>query len=208
MYYFLHQLKKRIAVTVRAIGDLFLFLGIVLVGGLGSGWYMVEQGSALTTHSIGPWRSWTSAGRIDADPYTRAHFARIGSLPITTEIASTYTARTDSAGIKLQGRCRYLVEGKDLAASWWSLTVFTDRGKLVPNALQRYGYTSDTVALRADGTFTVSLARDMQAGNWVPTSGSGRVALVLNLIEPRSTVEDWSVADDLGLPTIRRVDCP
>lgn len=207
MHYFLHQLKRRVLRFTGVLGDVALFIGVVLLGGLVSGWYMIETGSALTTHRVGPWRAWTSAGRVDADPYTRAHFARAGSLPLTTEIASTYIARADSSGNKLYGSCGYTVEGRELAASWWSLTAFDDRGRLITNELRRHAYTSDTVALRADGSFTITLGRDVEAGNWLPTSGGGRLTLVLNLIEPRTSVEDWTIADDIKLPSIQREGC-
>ncbi len=207
MHYFLHQLKKRIAALVGALGDAALFLGIVLIGGLGSSWYMVQAGSGLTTARSGPWVSWTSAARADADPYTRAHFSRDGTLPLTSEIAATYLTRVDSAGNKLQPTCEYALDGVDLAAPWWSLTVFDDQGRLIENPLRRYGYTSGTVALRANGSFTITLARDVRPGNWVPTGGTRRLALLLTVLEPPTSVEGWTANEELKLPSIRRVSC-
>lgn len=207
MHYFRHQLKQRIAALVGAMGDVALFLGIVIIGGLGSSCYMVETGSGLTTSRSGPWVNWISAGRTDADPYTRAHFSRDGTLPLTSEIAATYLARTDNAGNRLQPTCEYAIEGVDLAGSWWSLTTFDDEGGLVENPLRRYGYTSETVALRADGSFTVTLARDVRPGNWVPTGGTRRLAVLLTVLEPPTSVEGWTAVENLKLPGIRRVGC-
>ncbi len=207
MHYFLHQLKKRVAAAAAALGDIALFLGIVLIGGLGSSWYMVQAGSSLTTVKSGPWVAWTSAARGDADPYTRAHFMREGSLPLTSEIATTYLARTDSAGGKLQPSCEYAIEGRDIPSSWWSLTVFDDRGVLIQNPLQRYGYTSETVALRPDGSFSIALAREARPGNWAPTGGARRLALLLTVIEPPKSTDGASTWAEIAAPGVRRVSC-
>src|SRR5690606_40202050 len=56
---------------------------VALILGIGSAWYMIEHGSLLTTARIGPWKSWLSEGNPNADPYTRAHLARSGRLPLT-----------------------------------------------------------------------------------------------------------------------------
>lgn len=207
MHYFLHQLKKRVAAIVGALGDIALFLGIVLIGGLGSSWYMVQAGSSLTTLTIGPWVAWTNAARGDADPYTRAHFMREGMLPLSSDVAATYLARTDSAGGKLQPSCEYAIEGRDLPSSWWSLSVFDDRGRLIQNSLQRHGYTSETVALRPDGSFTIILARDARPGNWTPIGGSRRLALLLTVVDPPKLIDGTLAGAEIQPPGIRRVTC-
>ena len=54
--------------------------------------------SPLTTTKVGPWSGWISEGNPHADPYTRAHVARSGRLPLTSTVARYFVARTDSAG--------------------------------------------------------------------------------------------------------------
>ncbi len=71
----LHRLRKRVAILIGILGDWAAFIGAVLILGLGTSWYMIDVGTRLTTEQHGPWVGWTSAGRADADPYTRAHFA-------------------------------------------------------------------------------------------------------------------------------------
>ncbi len=93
-----HKLKKRVTAAISRTADWALFLGIVLIGGVGSSWYMVDAGSSLTTVTVGPWTTWPAAARSDADPYTRAHYARLGLLPLSTEYAQTFVARADSEG--------------------------------------------------------------------------------------------------------------
>lgn len=203
-----HQIKKRVSALFTLVGDWALFLGIVLIGGLGSSWYMVEAGSALTTKTYGPWLMWTNAARADADPYTRAHFARMGALPMSTEVAETYIARTDSEGSRLHSSCDYAVEGRDLARSWWSLAVFDDSGRLVANVAGRHVFTSDTVALNPNGTFLATLARDARPGNWLPTGGAGRLAVVFTVLDlGLGNSEKTAASDDKRLPVIRKGTC-
>jgi hypothetical protein len=189
------------------LGDWSAFIGVVLSLGLGTSWYMIDVGTPLTTVREGPWVSWTSAGRADADPYTRAHFARLGTLQLTAEMTLTYTAFTDSEGRRLHSSCDYSVEGREPAASWWSLTVFDDRGELIANQAQRYAFTSQSIAMRPDGTFVVSLARDARPGNWLPTGGAGRLALVFTTLDASAPLLAKPTEDHKSLPEIRRIQC-
>lgn len=203
-----HQLKKRVSALFSLVGDWALFLGIVLIGGLGSSYYMVEAGSALTTVSHGPWMQWTNASRSDADPYTRAHFARIGAMPMSSEVAETYVARTDSDGARLHSSCDYAIEGRDLPRNWWSLAVFDDGGRLVANSADRYVFTSDTMALQPSGKFLATLARDARSGNWLPTGGAGRLAVVFTVLDLGIGVsEKDTLAGGERLPVIRKETC-
>ncbi|MEL7047777.1 MAG: DUF1214 domain-containing protein [Pseudomonadota bacterium] len=203
-----HKVKKRVFSTLSTASDIALFTGIVLIGGLGSSWYMVSAGSALSTHSLGPWVAWTSEGRADADPYTRAHFARHGRLNLSSDIAATYTATYDQDGIRLHSSCEYRIAGPDLDANWWSISVFDHKGRLIPNSANRYAYTRDTVALRPTGDFMITLARDARPGNWLPTAGAGRLAIVLQLLEPSNAFDPESTSNTAALlPDIEKVSC-
>ena len=202
-----HRLSKRLATLIGILGDWAAFIGAVLILGLASSWYMIDVGTRLTTQKHGPWVGWTSAGRSDADPYTRAHFARLGTLQLSTEIALTYIATTDSDGNRLHSSCEYVVEGRDAGNSWWSITVFNDRGDLIANAAQRYAYTSQSVAMRPDGTYVVSLSREASPGNWLPTGGAGRLALMFTTFDVRSPLFGKTTSESRALPVIRRVQC-
>jgi hypothetical protein len=175
--------------------------------GLGTSWYMIDVGTPLTTERQGPWVGWASAGRADAAPDTRAQFARRGTLPLTAEMTLTFVAYTDSEGRRLHSSCDYSVEGREPGTSWWSLTVFDDRGELIANPAQRYAFTSQSIALRPDGSFAVALARDARPGNWLPTGGAGRLALVFTTLDPSAPLLAKPAEDQRPLPEIRRVQC-
>jgi len=182
------------------IVNVIMFLLIAVGGGLGSSWYMIERGSSLTTDRSGPWTAWTAAGREDADPYTRAHFLRRGTLPISTAFALAYEAISDGEGQRLHSSCEYALEGEEPPARFWSLSVFDENGRLIPNAAERYAYNSATVLRSFGGRFQIALARSARPGNWLPTGGAGRISLVLAL-EGRDPSVEWQP------PSIRRVAC-
>ena len=207
MFWFtLLKFKRRLVSAVLRLAEGLAVVAIVLFGGLGTSWYMVEAGSRLTTARKGPWLVWTSAARPDADPYTRAHFVQAGTLPVSAEVERTYVARVDDGGERLHSSCEYALEGKLTKAGWWSLAVFDERGRLIPNPADRYAFTGQTVAVTSAGGFIVALAREARPGNWLPVGGAGRLAIVLNVVDQR-TPDSASVPDDFALPTIRKVAC-
>jgi hypothetical protein len=186
-----HQVKKRIAYLLRLITDWALFILIVLTGGLVSAYTMIDNGNRLSTVTAGTWTMWTTAGRTDADPYTRAHYARLGALPLPADVAETWMARTDSAGSTLHSSCDYEVAVRPPESSWWSLAVFDANGRLIQNPAGRHVFTSDTGAISPDGRFITLLSRSAGAGNWLPTGGAGNLSVVYTLV-------DFSVATGTG----------
>ncbi len=98
----------------HSMRSLAYFIGtfvVALMLGIGSAWYMIERGSLLTTTKVGPWSGWISEGNPNADPYTKAHVARSGRLPLTSTVARYFVARTDSAGRTLTSACEYSDRG-------------------------------------------------------------------------------------------------
>ena len=117
--------------------SLAYFIGtfaVALLLGIGSAWYMIEQGSPLTTTKVGPWASWNALGNPTADPYTKAHLARSGRLPLSSTVARYFVARTDGSGHGLTSGCEYLVTGSPINARWWSIALYDDTGSLIENA--------------------------------------------------------------------------
>lgn len=208
IHFFLHQLKKRMALGINRAADWAMFAGFVLIAGIGSAWYMVDAGSSLTTVQYGPWVSWIAAARADADPYTRAHFARLGTLPMSTDVAQTFVARYDDDGSRLHSSCEYAVKGHDISGSWWSMSVFDDQGRVISNRADRYAFTSDTIALKPSGEYVVTLARDARPGNWLPTGGAGRLTLVLSVLDLGLGSSERDREEERSpIPTIEQVTC-
>lgn len=189
--------------TISVSTNAILFVLISLALGIGSAFWIVDRGTALTTQRSGPWIMWTRAGHRDLDPYTRARQAKQGNLPLSSQIAATWEARYDVDGRRLHSSCEYLLESEQMDATWFSLTVYDDRGFLIPNAADRHAFTSHTIASNPDGSFFIVVAREARPGNWLPVGGAGRLSLVLTLIEPKPSV----IESALLLPSIRRIGC-
>lgn len=201
--YRLVRVRRAVLAWITLSANALVFAGLALVLGVGSALYSVENGWRLTTQRNGPWLMWTRAGQRDVDPYTRARFAKIGSLPVSTQIAATWEARFDVEGRRLHSSCEYLIEGEPIDATWFSLTVYDDHGLLIPNSADRYSFTSQTIAANPDGTYFIVLARGARPGNWLPVGGAGRLTIMLTMIEPKPGVADSA----LQLPSIRRIAC-
>src|SRR5690606_12343446 len=116
---------RRGASMVRWLLQLLLF--VVLGAGLGYGTadYAMQRGVAAITLSNGPWVIWPAEGSPTADPYTRAHFAAGGYLPVAVSEAITYRAETDSDGEPLRQDCEYVVHGTLPPARWWAIAAYS-----------------------------------------------------------------------------------
>ena len=202
------NLARNVArILLRAIG-LVMTIALAVVVGIWSSQFLVSRGSPLSTDTYGPWQHWRNLGRDFADPYTKAHIANTGTLRIASNSAGIFEARTDNLGARLHSSCNYVIEGSNMSGMWWSLAVFDSRGRLIANDSNRYTFTADTVAPNPNGSFIVTLGRDARPGNWLPTSGAGRLVLVLTILDPSTGLSDEARAErNKVLPIIRREGC-
>src|SRR5258708_2742044 len=143
----------------------------------------------------------------DADPYSRATIARSGELPIGTGDGVAFSATTDDRKRPLDGRCDVVVSGVTPAARFWTLTLYDSKGHLVANSLQRYGFTSQEIIRGADGAFEIRVASRSRAGNWLPTGGIERYALMLRLYDTPVGVATRSQRD-APMPSVATVGGP
>jgi hypothetical protein len=191
---------------MRLLFGLLFSFAVAAIFGLGLTQFALTRGTAFGAITIGAWTAWPKTGTSDIDPYARAAIARSGELPIGSGDGVAFFASTDDAGRPLDGRCMVTVAGTTPAARFWTLTLYDLDGRLVPNAADRYGFTSQEISRRADGTFEIVLAPRARPGNWLPTGGIDRYVVVLRLYDTPVGVATRT-AKDAPMPAIAAGAC-
>ena len=188
------------------LGSFFTFV-LAAALGLGATWLSLNRGTAFGAVAIGAWTAWPKTGTTDIDPYARALVARTGRLPVGSGDGVAFEARVDDNGKTFDGRCDVVVSGTTPPARFWTLTLYDPDGRLLANSVNRYGFTSQEIVRRADGTFEVVIAPRARAGNWLPTGGVDRYMLVLRLYDTPVGV-GTRTGRDAPMPAITRGACP
>jgi hypothetical protein len=188
------------------LGSFFAFL-VAAALGLGATWLAVSKGTAFGAVSIGAWTAWPKIGTTEIDPYARAGIARSGQLPIGSGDGVAFVARGDDEGRAFDGRCEVTVSGTTPPARFWTLTLYDPDGRLVANALNRHGFTSQEIVRRADGSFAIAIAPRARPGNWLPTAGVERYVLVLRLYDTPVGVATRT-GREASMPAVAVGGCP
>ena len=188
------------------VGSLFAFIVATAVG-LGATYLALTRGAAFGALKIGAWTAWPKTGTSDADPYARAGIARTGQLPIWLGDGVSFSTQQDDNGRFLDGRCDVVLSGVTPAARFWTLTLYNVEGHLVANSISRYGFTSQELIRRTDGSFDILVAPRASAGNWLPTGGVDRYTLVLRLYDTAVGVSTRA-GREAPMPAINMRACP
>ncbi len=178
--------------------------------GLGSANYFIDDGFALIVSRGGPWQTWVNAGSSSADPYTRAHIAVTGQLPITSASGLTYFAEHDENGDALSSDCDYEIIARPFNAVWWTIAAYDEDGNLIPNRAGRHAFSSQGLTILPDGTQRIALAPKARPGHWLPSGEDKYITLVLRIIRPlvvEGSEEDGRSDQTDTLPEIRRTAC-
>src|ERR1044072_2675753 len=191
---------------MRLLFGLLFSFAVAAIFGLGLTQLALTRGAAFGAITLGAWTARPKPGTSDIAPYARAAIARSGDLPIGSGDGVAFFASTDDAGRPLDGRCTVSLTGTTPAARFWTVTLYDLDGRLVPNAADRYGFTSQEIARRADGSFEIVLAPRARPGNWLPTGGIDRYVVVLRLYDTPVGVATRT-AKDAPMPTIAAGAC-
>ena len=182
------------------IGFLFSF-AVAALFGLGLTQFALTRGTAFGAITIGAWTAWPKTGTAEIDPYARASIARSGELPIGSGDGVAFYATADDSGRKLDGRCVVTLSGITPPARFWTLSLYDTDGRMIPNAANRYGFTSQEIARQSDGNFEIVIGSRARAGNWLPTGGIDRYLLVLRLYDTPVGVATRT-AKDAPMPAV------
>lgn len=199
-----------LARIVRKSGTPFLILYALTLGavlGLASADWATRGGYRFGGVRIGAWVAWPRAGALNADPYTRAVNARRGEVPLAIGEGLLLTAAEDDEGRTLDATCAYEIGGAVPPARAWTITV-AGRGKRDPERPHiRDGFTSTEVLRQQDGRFVITLAPEVEPGNWLPSPrANGPMRLALRLYDTPAAASANSL-DRSVVPSIVRKGC-
>ena len=120
--------------------------------------------------------------------YTRAVVAVHGLFALNKSETIYYSVLTDDSGQKFSGDNVYRIEGKAPEARWWSITVYGADNFLIPNDLNRYSYSSNSVMYDQNGKFTIYISKNRKPGNWLPLGDRQKFLLSLRLYNPGESI--------------------
>lgn len=187
-------------------GSIFALIVAAFVG-LGATWLSLNRGVAFNALPIGAWTAYPRTGTRDIDPYARAEIAQSGELPVGSGDGVTFVARSDDTGRTLDGGCDVLLSGTTPQARFWTITLYDTAGRLLANALDRHGFTSQEIVRRADGSFEIVIAPKARPGNWLPSNNTASYMLELRLYDTPVGVATRA-AREAPMPSLTVRSCP
>jgi hypothetical protein len=190
---------------VNAVARYALCIAVSLLAGTGAAVHAVRAGFSDGTLASGPWETGRDFGTADASALVRARVALRGLLALPRSEAMYFTARTDSDGHELDGRCGYLIRGGRFDARWWSITLYDRAGYLVSNAWHRHSVGSAALSPEAADAWTIAVDPAEQPGLWIPSANATRFEMTLRLYHPGAAYRETPQLTDL--PQIAQQEC-
>lgn len=187
----------------------FAFVTLAVVAGLalgiGSAVWAARTPILGDMVRVGAWRADLSAGSRDAGLYSRARVALIGLLALDRSETIYFVADSDDEGRKLDGACRYVVEGRAPSARWWSLTVYGADYFLVENPERKFSVNARSALVDRNGRFRIKISAKPQPDPHIAVPSAGPFVLNLRLYNP--SLELAQNPSSLIVPAIRREAC-
>lgn len=178
---------------------------IALILGVGSALIIIRSPSAKAAIKNGAWNVNLAIGSKQAGMYTRAVVARIGLFALNKSEAIYFSASTDDDGQPLHSGCDYRIEGNDLDARWWSITVYGADQFLIPNEKNRYAYNGKNVKREKDGSYQIHVSSAPKEKNWLPAGNEKQLHFLLRLYNPEKSIYENS--GKVKLPHIVKEGC-
>ena len=166
-----------------------------------SGWLVLHPPSPVIVN--GPWQTSMLAGSPRADIYTRAYVAITALFSLDRSETIYFAAMRDDENEPLRAACTYAIEGKSIAARWWSITAYGDDNFLIPNEADRFSFNMSNLKYGPDGVFHLLASPVPQLENWLPTGRGGGFNLMLRLYIPGPDIA--TNPGEARLPSIKRL---
>ena len=189
----------------RTLAQIAVILALAFGGGIWSVRTMLESAVRPGSVTVSAWTAYPVAGTPAADPYTKAHIARNGELPLGAGEGLTFSASRDSAGDAITGACTYRIEGQMPAARLWTLHAESLAGGYAPVEGLPTALHSRRVLYGADGAVRIQAADGARPGNWLAIPSQGRLAFVLTFYD--TELASGSRAYEADMPQILKDSC-
>jgi hypothetical protein len=178
-----------------------LIAGVAL--GLISAWAALQFGVSTFTEHHGHWVFSRAAGSTAAGPYTRAVIARDGLLALSAREAVYFSLYEDEQGRPLSESCVYDLNGRQLDARWWSVTLYADDNYLVQNTDSAHSIDASRAGNDGPWRIRISPVRG-DATHWLSSREARRgFILMLRVYNPQ---RDFRPSEQ-SLPSLTTVSC-
>ena len=160
-------------------------------------------------HQSRPLGGLDQRGQPECRPYTEAHVARSGRLPLSSTVARYFVGPDRQRRAHPDLRLPLFIIGSPLNARWWSLAVYDEYGGLIANPSGRYSFNNEELLRHADGSFRINLSSNARPENWLPTGAVEQpLVLMLRIYSPRETdASGIGLIPGDRLPKIERTVC-
>uniref|UniRef100_A0A2A4Z8X0 DUF1214 domain-containing protein n=1 Tax=OCS116 cluster bacterium TaxID=2030921 RepID=A0A2A4Z8X0_9PROT len=151
-----------------------LFLGImvaILVGlliGIITAFQAISTGWGVDVQQNNGWRIHKNLADPQLSVYAKAYLVNSGHLPLPQDQALYFFTYVDSAGQALEANCQYTLEGDDMDAFWWSVSLHNVDFKQFENSSRRYSFNMSNIIRKSDGRYDIAISAAVKQGNWLP----------------------------------------
>lgn len=172
---------------------------------VGLSYVTFTKGWIFGSHVVGSWVAWPRAGASNADPYTKARAANLGLWALGEDVGIQFVAKTDANDDILLANCDYRIFGKVPSSSLWTLHAQSLNGTIISQGATSASVHSRNLIRKSDGSFVLSLSKNIHPVNWLGLTGYGSFELVLNIYDtaPIGT----TIGERINFPKIVRQSC-
>jgi hypothetical protein len=116
----------------------------------------------------------------------------VGLGAMTSDQAIFAIAMTDHSGQPLSGTTKYVLHlpAAPPASEGWSLTAYSLKGALIPNSVNRFTFSNNSLLTKnLDGSVDIYVQAEQpldpaQAENWLPTASGQGFELIWRMLAP------------------------
>jgi len=132
--------------------------------------------------------------------------ARTGLFALNKTETIYYRANEDQNGEPMRSSCDYIIEGEDLDARWWAITLYGEDNFLIPNEKNRHSFNMRNVEREPDGTYTIHMSSEPKDKNWLPSGEKDQLlSFSMRIYNPEPVV--YEQPDSIRMPRIIREKC-